>query len=56
MNRAYNPTSWPLHSLFATCAVTITFAVAAFIDMLASDRGAIDAYVAVPTIVMTTHG
>ena len=56
MNRTYKPTSLPLHSIFATCALAITFAVAAFIDMLASDRGAIDAYVAVPTVAMTTHG
>ena len=56
MNLAYKPTSLPLRSVLATCAVMITFAVAAFIDMLASDRSAMDAYAARPTSVMTTHG
>ncbi|MGZ9074180.1 MAG: hypothetical protein ACXW13_00220 [Burkholderiaceae bacterium] len=56
MNLVYRPTSLPLRSVLATCAVTITVAIAAFIDMLASDRSAMDAYAARPTSVMTSHG
>lgn len=55
MNLAYKPTSLPLHSIFACCAVAITFAVAALIDMLASDRSPMNAYAVRPAIVMTTN-
>lgn len=55
MNLVYRPTSLPLRSVLATCAVTITVAIAAFIEMLASDRGAMEAYAARPASVMTTQ-
>ena len=46
MSRKYEPTSLRLRSVFVACAVTVTIAVVAFIDMLASDRGAVSASVA----------
>jgi hypothetical protein len=48
MGRKYEPTSLRLRSVFVACAVTVTVAVVAFIDMLASDHGAASASVARP--------
>lgn len=48
MNRQYTPTSRPLRSIFFACALALTVAVAAFIDLLATDRGAVDVYTARP--------
>lgn len=53
MNRQYKPTSRVLRSVFVAGAVTITIAVVAFIDMLASDRGAGGAHAALPASVAT---
>ena len=56
MNRNYKPTPHLLRSVFLACAVTITVAVAAFIDMLASDRGTLDTYAARPSSVIAARG
>lgn len=55
MTREFKPTSLPLRTVFVACALTITVAVAAFIDMLASERGAVSAYAARPTSVIAVH-
>jgi hypothetical protein len=56
MNREYKPISLPLRSVCVACALTITVALAAFIDMLASDRGAVSAFAARPPSVIAAHG
>jgi hypothetical protein len=56
MNLQYKPTSVTLRSVFVACALTITIAIATFIDMLASDRGEVAAYMARPLNVIAVHG
>jgi hypothetical protein len=56
MTREYKPTSLRLRTVFVACALTITVAVAAFIDMLASERGALDTHAALPASEIAAHG
>lgn len=56
MNREYRPTPRLLRSAFAACAVTITFALASFIDLLASERGAAGTYLARPDSAIEARG
>jgi hypothetical protein len=56
MNREYTPTSRLLRSVFISCAVTITVALASFIDLLASERGAASADLAQPAGVIEAQG
>lgn len=56
MTREFKPTSLRLRTVFVACALAITVAVAAFIDMLASEHGAVDTHAARPTSVIAAHG
>jgi hypothetical protein len=48
MNREFQPTSRLLRSIFVACALTVTIGLAAFIDLLASDRAPGGANAALP--------
>lgn len=56
MTREYKPTSLRMRSAFVACALMVTVAVAAFIELLASERGGVNAHAARPTSVIAAHG
>jgi hypothetical protein len=45
-----------MRSAFVARALMVTVAVGAFIDLLASERSAVDAHAARPTSVIAAHG
>lgn len=56
MTHQYKPTSLPMRSAFIACALMVTVAVGAFIDLLASDRSAVDVHAAQPVSVVAARG
>lgn len=56
MNRRYTPTSRLLCSVFVAFAAAATVTIIAFIGLLASDRGADSAYLAIPVSPITAPG